>query len=49
MRKVMVSAVGIGLIQLLAAIALAFVIYFALLSGEITAGGLSPTLLRLPG
>ncbi|HSD97092.1 MAG TPA: ATP-binding cassette domain-containing protein, partial [Sulfuricaulis sp.] len=39
MRKVMVSAVGIGLIQLLAAIALAFVIYFALLSGEITAGG----------
>jgi subfamily B ATP-binding cassette protein MsbA len=39
MRKVMVSAVGMGLVQLLAAIALALVIYFALLSGEITAGG----------
>ena len=39
MRKVMVSAVGTGLVQLLAAIALALVIYFALLSGEITAGG----------
>jgi ATP-binding cassette, subfamily B, bacterial MsbA len=39
MRKVMVSAVGMGLVQLLAAIALAFVIYFSLLSGEITAGG----------
>jgi subfamily B ATP-binding cassette protein MsbA len=39
MRKVTVSAVGMGLVQLLAAIALALVIYFALLSGEITAGG----------
>jgi len=39
MRKVTVSAVGTGLVQLLAAIALALVIYFALLSGEITAGG----------
>ncbi len=39
MRKVMVSAVGTGIIQLLAALALAIVIYFALLSGEITAGG----------
>ncbi len=39
MRKVMVSAVGMGFVQLLAAIALALVIYFALLSGEITAGG----------
>ena len=39
MRKVTVSAVGMGLVQLLAAIALALMIYFALLSGEITAGG----------
>ena len=39
MRKVTVSAVGTGFVQLLAAIALALVIYFALLSGEITAGG----------
>lgn len=39
MRKVTVSAVGMGLVQLLAATALALVIYFALLSGEITAGG----------
>ena len=39
MRKVIVSAVGMGFVQLLAAIALALVIYFALLSGEITAGG----------
>lgn len=39
MRKVTVSAVGMGFVQLLAAIALALVIYFALLSGEITAGG----------
>lgn len=39
MRKVMVSAVGMGAVQLLAAVALAVVIYFALLSGEITAGG----------
>lgn len=39
MRKVTVSAVGMGLVQLLAATALAVVIYFALLSGEITAGG----------
>ena len=39
MRKVTVSAVGMGLVQLLAAIALALVIYFALLSGEISAGG----------
>ncbi len=39
MRKVTVSAVGMGLVQLLAAVALALVIYFALLSGEITAGG----------
>jgi len=39
MRKVTVSAVGTGFVQLLAAIALALVIYFALLSGEISAGG----------
>ncbi len=39
MRKVSVSAVGMGLVQLLAATALALVIYFAVLSGEITAGG----------
>ena len=39
MRKVTVSAVGMGLVQLLAAIALAMLIYFALLSGQITAGG----------
>ncbi|MHB8622929.1 MAG: lipid A export permease/ATP-binding protein MsbA [Sulfuricaulis sp.] len=39
MRKVTVSAVGMGLVQLLAATALGLVIYFALLSGEITAGG----------
>ncbi len=39
MRKVTVSAVGMGLVQLLAAIAMALVIYFALLSGDITAGG----------
>jgi subfamily B ATP-binding cassette protein MsbA len=39
MRKVTVSAVGMGLVQLLAAIAMALVIYFALLSGEISAGG----------
>ncbi|MHB8533983.1 MAG: lipid A export permease/ATP-binding protein MsbA [Sulfuricaulis sp.] len=38
MRKVTVSAVGMGLVQLLAAIAFAIVIYFALLSGKITAG-----------
>jgi len=39
MRKVTVSAVGMGLVQLLAAIAMALVIYFALLSGDVTAGG----------
>jgi subfamily B ATP-binding cassette protein MsbA len=39
MRKVAVSAVGMGLVQLLAAIAMALVIYFALLSGDISAGG----------
>ncbi len=39
MRKVVVSAIGTGLVQLLAAVALAMVIYFALLSGEISAGG----------
>jgi len=39
MRKVAVSAVGMGLVQLLASIGLALVIYFALLSGDISAGG----------
>jgi ATP-binding cassette, subfamily B, bacterial MsbA len=39
MRKVAVSAVGMALVQLLASIGLALVIYFALLSGEISAGG----------
>ena len=39
MRKVMVGAIGTGIIQLLAALALAMVIYFTMLSGEITAGG----------
>lgn len=38
MRKVAVSAVGMGLLQLAGAIALGLVIYTALLSGEITAG-----------
>jgi subfamily B ATP-binding cassette protein MsbA len=39
MRKVAVSAAGMGLVQLLASIGLALVIYFALLSGDISAGG----------
>ena len=39
MRKTAVSAIGISLLQLVAAFALALVIYIALLSGEITAGG----------
>jgi ATP-binding cassette, subfamily B, bacterial MsbA len=39
MRKVAVSAVGLSMIQFLAAAALAAVIYIALISGEITAGG----------
>ncbi len=39
MRKVAVSAVGTGLVQLLAAVAMSLVIYFALLSGDVTAGG----------
>jgi subfamily B ATP-binding cassette protein MsbA len=38
MRKVAVSAVGMGLVQLLAAVAMALVIYFALLAGNVTAG-----------
>jgi ATP-binding cassette, subfamily B, bacterial MsbA len=38
MRKVAVSAIGMGLLQLAGAIALGLVIYTALLSGEITAG-----------
>jgi subfamily B ATP-binding cassette protein MsbA len=39
MRKVTVSAVGMGIVQLLVAVAFAMVVYFALLSGQITAGG----------
>jgi ATP-binding cassette, subfamily B, bacterial MsbA len=38
MRKVAVSAIGMGLLQFAGAIALGLVIYTALLSGEITAG-----------
>lgn len=38
LRKVAVSAIGMGLLQLAGAIALGLVIYTALLSGEITAG-----------
>jgi subfamily B ATP-binding cassette protein MsbA len=38
MRKVAVSAIGMGLLQLAGAVALGLVIYTALLSGEITAG-----------
>jgi subfamily B ATP-binding cassette protein MsbA len=38
MRKVAVSAIGMGLLQFAGAIALGLVIYAALLSGEITAG-----------
>ncbi len=39
MRKVAISAIGLSLIQFLAAVALALVIYIALVLGEISAGG----------
>ena len=38
MRKVATSAIGVGLLQLVAAIGLALVIYFALTFGNLTAG-----------
>ena len=39
MRRVATSAIGVGLLQLVAAIGLALVIYMALAMGDITAGG----------
>lgn len=39
MRKVAVSAIGMGLLQLVGAIGLAVVIYLALATGQISAGG----------
>jgi subfamily B ATP-binding cassette protein MsbA len=39
MRRVAVSAVGMGLLQVVGAVALALVIYLALFMGEISAGG----------